>query len=179
MKCEASTYPVGFILSDLQAYADAGTVTSALNNLVKNAATLRRQRRWLWHGYPNDDQYNTGSATTNTTSAPQHNNSPEHINSNRNGGTLTLQYKAPSRRHVSLSSQTANRGQPHGKPGAKKADSQSPGSAFASDARRGPINSHFRSNPFASPQRLHLVRVASVGGHRRTLFQHPTLSSVE
>ncbi|MEW6438132.1 MAG: hypothetical protein AB1508_13305 [Pseudomonadota bacterium] len=41
MSCPATTYPAGLVLSDLQAYADAGTVTSALNGIAKTTANAQ------------------------------------------------------------------------------------------------------------------------------------------
>lgn len=124
MKCEASTYPVGFILSDLQAYADAGTVTSALNNLVKNAANAQATTNaGSGTATPTTTSTTPGSATTTPSSGTATNNSPGTYQlTTANGGTLTLQYKAPSDGMCPLSSQTANRGQASpAKPGAKKA----------------------------------------------------------
>lgn len=41
MSCSPAAYPAGFVLTDLQEYADAGTVTGALNGIAKATANAQ------------------------------------------------------------------------------------------------------------------------------------------
>jgi hypothetical protein len=41
LQCNAEQYPAGLVLSDLQSYADAGTITGALNAIAKNIANAQ------------------------------------------------------------------------------------------------------------------------------------------
>ncbi len=87
LACPASLYPIGLALADLQAYADAGTVTSALINVSKQVNNAK----------PTTDK-STGTAkpasTSSTGSGDEQDSGDKDKKIKVADGTITLSYKS-------------------------------------------------------------------------------------
>lgn len=88
LSCSANAYPAGLVLADLQSYADAGNVTTALNAMIKATASAQATTNT-----------STGVASPTTTSTSPNSDAADaagtgHSFTTKNGGTVTVTYKS-------------------------------------------------------------------------------------
>lgn len=81
--CTPATYPMGFVLSDLQAYSNAGTFEHALQSLTSSATKAKQASS------SPTSVANTGGGSGGTSASD-----PNSKSVAVNGGTLTYSFKA-------------------------------------------------------------------------------------
>lgn len=107
--CTPETYPMGFVLSDLQAYANAGTFEHALQSLASSATKAKQASS------SPTSVANTGGGSGGTSASD-----PNSKSVAVNGGTLTYSFKATTQCPLAPPKTSTSKPKPSPKPASKQ-----------------------------------------------------------
>lgn len=107
--CTPETYPMGFVLSDLQAYANAGTFEHALQSLASSATKAKQASS------SPTSVANTGGGSGGTSASD-----PNSKSVTVNGGTLTYSFKATTQCPLAPPKTSASKSKPSTKTTSKQ-----------------------------------------------------------